>query len=93
MGAVRFPDGIGDPLVLLETADEAMYQAKRQGKDRILAISSGPGGWEQRATGLEEKVCILVVHLSCKGCAIALPSWSGESCTRDSTAPTRVNGT
>ena len=41
-GVAKFDDDVEDPLDLLETADEAMYQAKRQGKDHIVTMSSDP---------------------------------------------------
>ena len=53
---------VSDPLDLLETADEAMYRAKRQGKDQIFVMPYGSGELEPE-TGLEEcKVRILVAN-------------------------------
>ena len=39
-GAVQCPDHATDPAALLEAADEAMYKAKRRGKNRLFAALS-----------------------------------------------------
>jgi diguanylate cyclase (GGDEF)-like protein len=39
-GAVRCPDHATDPGALLDAADEAMYKAKRRGKNRLFAALS-----------------------------------------------------
>jgi len=39
-GAVQCPDHSTDPTDLLDAADEAMYKAKRRGKDRLFATLS-----------------------------------------------------
>ena len=53
-GAAQFPDDISNPPELLEAADEAMYQAKHQGKDCIFAITHDSSDREQRETAREE---------------------------------------
>jgi PleD family two-component response regulator len=53
-GVAKFPDDVSNPLELLEAADEAMYQAKHQGKDCIFAITPDSSDWEQRETAREE---------------------------------------
>ena len=50
-GAAEFPTDIGDPLDLLEIADEAMYQAKRQGKDRMCIATSPASGSPENELG------------------------------------------
>jgi len=51
-GAVQCPDSSADPAALLDAADEAMYKAKRRGKNRLFAGLSLPppstGGLPQR---------------------------------------------
>ena len=37
-GAVQCPGKVEDPAALLDAADEAMYRAKRHGKDRMFAV-------------------------------------------------------
>ena len=39
-GAVQCPDRATDPEALLDAADEAMYKAKRRGKNRLFAALS-----------------------------------------------------
>ena len=39
-GAVQGPGPVEDPAVLLDAADEAMYRAKRHGKNRMFAALS-----------------------------------------------------
>jgi len=39
-GAVQCPDSSTDPAALLDAADEAMYKAKRRGKNRLFAALS-----------------------------------------------------
>ena len=39
-GAVQCPGPVEDPAVLLDAADEAMYRAKRHGKNRMFAALS-----------------------------------------------------
>jgi diguanylate cyclase (GGDEF)-like protein len=39
-GVVQCPDNSPDPAALLDAADEAMYKAKRRGKDRLFAALS-----------------------------------------------------
>jgi diguanylate cyclase (GGDEF)-like protein len=54
-GAVQCPDNSPDPAVLLDTADEAMYKAKRRGKNRLFAALSLAPAKRRQATPKEEE--------------------------------------
>jgi diguanylate cyclase (GGDEF)-like protein len=54
-GAVQCPDNSSDPAALLETADEAMYKAKRHGKNRLFAALSLAPAERRRAMSKEEE--------------------------------------
>jgi diguanylate cyclase (GGDEF)-like protein len=41
IGGVAYPDDTGDARQLLELADDALYQAKRTGRDRVCFVSDG----------------------------------------------------
>ncbi len=53
-GAVQCPDHATDPAALLDAADEAMYKAKRRGKNRLFAALSLAPVKRRRATPTEE---------------------------------------
>jgi len=53
-GAVQCPDLATDPAALLEAADEAMYKAKRRGKNRLFAALSLAPTEQRRAIPREE---------------------------------------
>jgi diguanylate cyclase (GGDEF)-like protein len=53
-GAVQCPDHSTDPAALLDAADEAMYKAKRRGKDRLFATLSPASAKHRRTSGMEE---------------------------------------
>ncbi len=53
-GAVQCPDGSTDPASLLDAADEAMYKAKRRGKDRLFATLSLASSERRRTSGAQE---------------------------------------
>ena len=53
-GAVQCPDHSTDPVALLDAADEAMYKAKRRGKDRLFATLSLASSEHRRTSGTEE---------------------------------------
>jgi diguanylate cyclase (GGDEF)-like protein len=53
-GAVRCPDHATDPGTLLDAADEAMYKAKRRGKNRLFATLSLAPADHQPASATEE---------------------------------------
>jgi diguanylate cyclase (GGDEF)-like protein len=53
-GAVQCPDNSCDPAVLLDAADEAMYKAKRRGKNRLFAALSLAPAEHRQATQKEE---------------------------------------
>lgn len=53
-GAVRCPDHATDPAALLDAADEAMYKAKRRGKDRLFAALSLAPAEHRRASSTEQ---------------------------------------
>jgi hypothetical protein len=53
-GAVQCPDHATDPAALLDAADEAMYNAKRRGKNRLFAALSLALADHQRASSTEE---------------------------------------
>jgi diguanylate cyclase (GGDEF)-like protein len=54
-GAVQCPDNSPDPEVLLEAADEAMYKAKRHGKNRLFAALSLAPAERRQAMPKEEE--------------------------------------
>ncbi len=53
-GAVQCPGYSADPAALLDAADEAMYRAKRRGKDRLFAALSLAPAEHRRASSPEE---------------------------------------
>ena len=53
-GAVQCPDHSADPAALLDAADEAMYKAKRRGKNRLFAALSLAPAERRRAIPTEE---------------------------------------
>src|SRR5215210_357800 len=53
-GAVQCPDHSTDPTALLDAADEAMYKAKRRGKNRLFATLSLASSEHRRAFPREE---------------------------------------
>jgi diguanylate cyclase (GGDEF)-like protein len=53
-GAVQCPGYARDPSSLLDAADEAMYRAKRRGKNRLFAALSLAPGKHRRASRPEE---------------------------------------
>jgi diguanylate cyclase (GGDEF)-like protein len=53
-GAVQGPGYARDPASLLDAADEAMYRAKRRGKNRLFAALSLAPAKNRRATSPEE---------------------------------------
>ena len=53
-GAVQCPDHATEPAALLDAADEAMYNAKRRGKNRLFAALSLAPADHQRASSTEE---------------------------------------
>ena len=53
-GAVQCPGYARDPAALLDAADEAMYRAKRRGKDRLFAALSLAPAEHRRAPSPEE---------------------------------------
>ncbi|CAN5685240.1 hypothetical protein BH18ACT11_BH18ACT11_19840 [soil metagenome] len=53
-GAVQCPGRSTDPTALLDAADEAMYRAKRLGKNRMFAALSLASGAHRRASRTEE---------------------------------------
>jgi diguanylate cyclase (GGDEF)-like protein len=53
-GAVRCPDLATDPTSLLDAADEAMYKAKRRGKNRLFASLSLAPADHRPASATEE---------------------------------------
>ncbi len=53
-GAVQCPGHSTDPTVLLDAADEAMYRAKRLGKNRMFAALSLASAEHRRASRTEE---------------------------------------
>jgi diguanylate cyclase (GGDEF)-like protein len=54
-GAVQCPDDSPDPAVLLDAADEAMYKAKRHGKNRLFAALSLAPAERRQAMPKEER--------------------------------------
>jgi diguanylate cyclase (GGDEF)-like protein len=54
-GAVQCPDNSPDPAVLLDAADEAMYKAKRRGKNRLFAALSLAPAKRRQAMPKEEE--------------------------------------
>ncbi|HXA27787.1 MAG TPA: diguanylate cyclase [Candidatus Angelobacter sp.] len=42
IGGVAYPDDTGDARQLLRLADDALYRAKRAGRDRVCFVSDGP---------------------------------------------------
>jgi diguanylate cyclase (GGDEF)-like protein len=54
-GAVQCPGYVGDPGALLDAADEAMYRAKRRGKNRLFAALSLAPTVHRRAPSAEEQ--------------------------------------
>jgi diguanylate cyclase (GGDEF)-like protein len=53
-GAVQCPDHSTEPEALLDAADEAMYKAKRRGKDRLFATLSLASAEHRRTSPKEE---------------------------------------
>ena len=53
-GAVQCPEHSTDPAAVLDTADEAMYKAKRRGKDRLFATLSLASAKRRRKSPAEE---------------------------------------
>ena len=53
-GAVQCPGYARDPAALLDAADEAMYRAKRRGKNRLFAALSLAPSEHRRASSSEE---------------------------------------
>jgi diguanylate cyclase (GGDEF)-like protein len=53
-GAVQCPDHATDPAALLDAADEAMYKAKRRGKNRLFAALSLASADHRRVPSTEE---------------------------------------
>jgi len=53
-GAVQCPERSTDPASLLDAADEAMYKAKRHGKDRLFATPSLASSERRRTSGTQE---------------------------------------
>jgi diguanylate cyclase (GGDEF)-like protein len=41
VGIACYPEGVVDPRDLMERADEALYQAKQTGRDRVVVIAGG----------------------------------------------------
>jgi len=54
-GAVQCPGYDRDPAALLDAADEAMYRAKRRGKNRLFAALSLAPTEHRRAPSPEEQ--------------------------------------
>jgi diguanylate cyclase (GGDEF)-like protein len=54
-GAVQCPDNSPDPTALLDAADEAMYKAKRHGKNRLFAALSLAPAERRQAMPKEEE--------------------------------------
>jgi diguanylate cyclase (GGDEF)-like protein len=53
-GVVQCPDHSTDPAALLDAVDEAMYKAKRRGKNRLFTALSPTPSESRRATRTEE---------------------------------------
>lgn len=53
-GVARFSHDVSNYQQLLEAADDAMYLAKRQGKDRLLTAASPDPNKDERETELED---------------------------------------
>jgi len=51
IGGVAYPDDTGDARQLLELADDALYQAKRAGRDRVCFVSDAPSSRTLAGTG------------------------------------------
>lgn len=47
LGVAVFPEDAGDANSLVRSADEAMYLAKREGRDRVVVARAGPAGTER----------------------------------------------
>ena len=67
-GVASYPDNAADCETLVDRADEAMYAAKRSGRNRVVAAGDG-------STGRQAATCVLVVGRDDESLRPSRTSW------------------